>query len=60
MIVIFLQEEEEEVLENSVDHVLMVGCKHEIKTHCQEHSEPNGIFNCLKVKNNLFSFAHQQ
>jgi hypothetical protein len=32
-----------------VDHALMVGCKHEIKTHCQEQSEPNGILNCLKV-----------
>ncbi len=29
----------------------MVGCKHEIKTHCQEHTEPNGVLNCLKVCN---------
>ena len=34
----------------SVDHALVVGCKHEIKTHCQEHTEPNGILNCLKVR----------
>jgi hypothetical protein len=33
----------------SVDHALMLSCKHEIKTHCQEHTEPNGILNCLKV-----------
>ena len=33
----------------------MVGCKHEIKTHCQEHTEPNGILNCLKVSSQMLS-----
>ena len=33
---------------SSVDHQLLVGCKHEIKSHCPEQNEVNGLLNCLK------------
>lgn len=41
-------EEQEEVVLSSVDHALMTGCKHEIKQHCGNHDELNGVLNCLK------------
>lgn len=44
-------EEHEEVLFD-VDHELIIGCKHEIKRHCQSIEQVNGLLNCLKeVKN---------
>ena len=42
------EEEQEEVLVNGVDHQLLMGCKHEIKSHCPEQNEINGLLNCLK------------
>ncbi len=42
------QEEQEEVLIQGVDHQLLIGCKHEIKSHCPQQNEVNGLLNCLK------------
>lgn len=42
------EEQQEEVLISGVDHELLIGCKHEIKQHCPEQNEVNGLLNCLK------------
>ena len=50
------EEEQEEVLLNGVDHQLLIGCKHEIKSHCPEQNEINGLLNCLKEAKNDANF----
>ena len=45
---VVFEEEQEEVLVMGVDHQLLMGCKHEIKSHCPEQNEVNGLLNCLK------------
>ena len=45
---VVFEEELEEVLVMGVDHQLLMGCKHEIKSHCPEQNEVNGLLNCLK------------
>ncbi len=38
-------------MQNKVDSNLMLKCENEISRHCSaEHEEPNGILNCLKVR----------
>ena len=41
---------------SGVDHQLLVGCKHEIKSHCPEQNEVNGLLNCLKEAKNDANF----
>ena len=39
-----------------IDHQLLIGCKHEIKSHCPEQNEVNGLLNCLKEAKNDANF----